>query len=193
MTFPIAVLPRSAQHRAPRAWKTALSASSEAQRSPPFPTPTNGALTGLTPPAQRKGVENGELRYGAVGARFARRFPHPPNAAPKTAIAAQPRQRFPLFPQQGDTKCSKTSLTNRTPYEPGRTEELATTASEPSRAISFSDSSREPLWGERAGRRNLAHRRHTVSSFILGRLSVQREEGIVRHTTFTDAVLDGVV
>ncbi len=40
-----------------RAWKTAVSASSDARRRPPFPTPARTAdlVTGLTPPSERQG------------------------------------------------------------------------------------------------------------------------------------------
>jgi hypothetical protein len=129
MTFPIPGrrrLPPQAKSRelrairpkAPtRAWKTAVSGSLEAQLRPPFPTPTRTLerVEGLTPPAQRKGVENGGLRYGATGARFARRFPHPPNAAPKSSYSGSASPALPLFPPPRTLEMFKNQLDKPNP------------------------------------------------------------------------------
>jgi hypothetical protein len=91
-------------------------------RAPPFPTPrpTAERVTGFSPLLRPQGCGKRRATLRRYGERASPAVSHtrlPP--FPKTALRLRLRRRFPSSHQQGDTKCSKTDLTNQTPYEPG--------------------------------------------------------------------------
>jgi len=92
-----------------RAWKTAVSGSLEAQRRPPFPTPTRtlDRLEGLTSPAQRKGVENGGLRYGAMGGALRPPFPTPAQRRSQNSCCGSASPAFRSSPNKETRNAQK--------------------------------------------------------------------------------------
>ena len=105
-----------------RAWKTALSWSPNLCAPAVSHPHTNGTIVTRVAHDRRrsKGVENGGLRYGAMGGRASPAVSHtrqPP--LPKQLLRLSLANASAHSPKQGDTRCSKTNLTNRSPYESG--------------------------------------------------------------------------